>query len=184
MKRFLSALLIVCILLSFAACGKADTSSDKNGIDIEYYAELGSMPESKYSLGQDIDTLKQELEEIYNTEEEAVYNVVEGKSTVQIDSGAFQYYYVKENESDGISYIVNFNKAFGFEIGTVSVEISDALKEFKSVEEDLNDDNAFFVLGNQDGKVLKYKFSKNTVSFVFVNDALYATAIYKTNDWE
>ena len=86
--------------------------------------------------------------------------------------------------SDGISYIVNFNKAFGFEIGTVSVEISDALKEFKSVEEDLNDDNAFFVLGNQDGKVLKYKFSKNTVSFVFVNDALYATAIYKTNDWE
>lgn len=184
MKRILSALLVFCILLSFSACKKEDTSSQSSGIDVEYYAELGSMPECEYSLGQDVDTLKDKLEEIYNTDEEAVYNVVEGKSTVQIDSGAYQYYYVKDKKSDGISYIVSFNKAFGFETGTVSVEISDALKEFKSVEEKLNDDNAFFVLGAPVGKVLKYKFSKNTVSFVFINDALYATAIYKTNDWE
>ena len=184
MKRVLSFILVFALILSFAACGKKDTSSTDNGIDVEYYAELGSMPESEYSLGQDVDTLKTKLEEIYNTVEESVFNVVEGEKTVQIDSGTFQYYYVKEKQSDGISYIVNFDKAYGFAPGTVSVEIKDALKDFKYSEEALNDDNAFFVLGSMEGNVVKYKFSKNTVSFIFVNDALYATAIYKTNDWE
>jgi hypothetical protein len=48
----------------------------------------------------------------------------------------------------------------------------------------LNDKNSFFILGAAEGKVIKYKFKKNTVSFVFINDALFATAIYKTGDWE
>ena len=184
MKKIISVALIFILAISFTACGNKDTSSDGNSVDVEYYAELGSMPESKYSLGQDIDTLKTELEELYNTVEEAVYNVVEGETTVQLDSGTFQFYYVKDKENDGISYIVNFDEAYGFKTGTVSVEIKDALKEFKYVEEDLNDDNSFFVLGATEGNVIKYEFSKNTVSFVFVNDALYATAIYKTDDWE
>ena len=184
MKRILAFILAISFIFSLSACEKKETSSNTNEIDVEYFADLGSMPGSKYSLGQDIETLKTELEEIYNTVEESVYNVVEGEKTVQIDSGTFQYYYVKEKQSDGVSYIVNFDKAYGFAAGTVSVEIKDSLKNFKYTEEKLNDDNAFFVLGNMEGNVVKYKFSKNTVSFIFVNDALYATAIYKTNDWE
>ncbi len=186
MKRILSFLLCLILILSLTACNKNDTSSDVSSVDVEYYAKLGSMPECKYKLGTDIETIKKDLEEHYNdkSEDHAVYEVVEGEETVLIDGGDFQYYYYKDKADKGISYIVSFEKAFGFDVGTVSVEIEDALKNFKYTEEDMNDDNSFFVFGGGSGKVLKYKFSANTVSFVFVNDALYATAIYKTDDWE
>ena len=186
MKKIIAIFLCLIFVFSLTACKKEDTSSGSNSVDVEYYAKLGSMPETKYSLGQDVGTLKTELEEHYNTTEDhhAVFNVVEGEKTVQIDSGNFQYYYYKEKLSDGVSYIVSFDKAFGFDVGTVSVEITDALNLFEFTEEEFNDDNSFFVLGINDGKVIKYKFAENTVSFVFVDDALYATALYKTDDWE
>ena len=96
----------------------------------------------------------------------------------------FQYYYYKDKADKGVSYIVSFEKAYGFEIGTLSLEIKNALPGFSFTEEKLDDDNGFFVLGATEGKVYKYSFEKNTVSFVFVDDALYATAIYTTDDWE
>ena len=184
MKKLLCFTLSMVFLFSFAACKKDDNSSQSGAVDVEYYAKLGSMPESKYSLGEDVEVVKNELEEVYNTVEESVFNVVEGEETVQIDSGSFQYYYYKDKVENGISYLVSFREAFGFETGTVSVEITDALKDYKYTEEKFNEDNSFFVLGINEGKVIKYKFSENTVSFLFVNDALYATAIYKTVDWE
>ncbi len=186
MKRIIAIALCLIFIFSLTACKKEYTSSGANAVDVEYYAKLGSMPETTYSLGQDVDTLKTELEEHYNNSEDhhAVFNVVEGEKTVQIDSGTFHYYYYKEKAADGVSYIVSFDKAFGFDVGTVSVEITDALNSFKYTEEDFNEDNSFFVLGINSGKVIKYKFAENTVSFVFVDDALYATALYKTNDWE
>ncbi len=186
MKKLLVIFLSILFILTFTACNKRDASSGELSVDVEYYAKIGSMPECKYPLGTDIKTIKKDLEEHFNdkTEDHAVYNVVEGEETVLIDGGDFQYYYYKDNEENGISYIVNFEKAFGFDIGTVSVEIKDALKKFKYTEEELNDDNSFFVLGGGSGKVVKYEFADNTVSFVLINDALYATAIYKTNDWE
>ena len=184
MKRLFSLILAVILVFTFAACGKKDDTSKDGGIDLEYYAELGSIPECEYSLGQDIATLKAELEELYNTEEEAVYNFVQKDDYAEIDSLGFQYYYLNDKESEGVSYIVALDKAFGFNPNTVSVEITDAFKGYDYTEEALNDKNSFFILGAAEGKVIKYKFKKNTVSFVFINDALFATAIYKTGDWE
>lgn len=185
MKRVLSLVLVLLLVFSISACGKKETSSGRESIDIEYYAGIGSIPECSYSLGQDVDELNADLEEHYNTvEDEMVYEVTEGKTTAKIDNGTFQYYYVKDKKEDGVSYIVNFDTAYGFNIGTVSVEILDALNEYKYTEEAMNDDNAFFVLGATEGKVVKYEFSENAVSFIFVNDALYATAVYKISDWE
>ncbi|MBO5020486.1 MAG: hypothetical protein J6D52_07470 [Clostridia bacterium] len=186
MKKIIAIFLSIFLILSITACNNKETSSNTSSIDVEYYAKLGSMPECEYTIGNDIETIKNDLEEHYNdkTEDHAVYDVIEGEETVLIDGGDFQYYYYKDKADKGISYIVNFEKAFGFDIGTVSVEIKDALKDFKYTEESFNDDNSFFVLGADSGKVIKYEFSSNTVSFVLVNDALYATALYKTDDWE
>ena len=186
MKKIIAIFCIFLLSFSVTACNKDDTSSNTSTVDVEYYAKLGSMPECEYKLGNDIETVKKDLEALYNDEtlDHAVYDVVEGEETVLVDGGDFQYYYYKDKADKGVSYIVNFEKAFGFDIGTVSVEIKNALKNFKYTEEDFNDDNSFFVLGADSGKVLKYQFSSNTVSFVLVNDALYATALYKTDDWE
>ena len=84
MKRLFSLILAVILVFTFAACGKKDDTSKDGGIDLEYYAELGSIPECEYSLGQDIATLKAELEELYNTEEEAVYNFVQKDDYAEI----------------------------------------------------------------------------------------------------
>ena len=40
------------------------------------------------------------------------------------------------------------------------------------------------MMGVSEGTVLSAEFGKNTVSFVFVDNALSATAIYKTQDWK
>ena len=45
MKKLFSLVLVFVIVFSFTACGKKDTSSDINSVDIEYYAKLGQIPE-------------------------------------------------------------------------------------------------------------------------------------------
>lgn len=184
MKRIFCLILASFLLISVTACKNEKNPSGENSVDVEYLVKMGKMPECDYSLGDSVDVLNDDLKKLYDTVEEAVYNVVEGEETVKIDSGTFQYYYFKDKKADGISYIVNFDTAYSFNIGTLSVEVINALNDFEYVEEKFNDDNAFFVLGTTDGKVIKYEFANNTVSFIFVNDALFATAIYKTNDWK
>ena len=184
MKRLICLFLSFLFIFSFSGCKKDKNESSDGSIDLEYYAKVGQMPETKYALGEDIETVNKELKEIYDTVEESVYNVSEKEDYVKIDSGTFQYYYKKAKQSEGISYIVSFDSGFEFALGTVSIEIKNALKKYEYKEEELNENNSFFVLGSPEGSILKYEFKDNTVAFVIVDDALYATAIYKTNDWE
>ena len=186
MKRLVCLLLCFIFVFSFTACGKDDKKENKNGIDIEYYAKLGQMPELNYPLGTDVEKVKNELSAAAESEEgeHSVYSVTEGENNVLIDNGEVCYYYKKANPEKGISYIVNYGKAYGFEIGTVSLEIKEALKEFNPVEEPLTEENAFFMFGVESGSIIKCSFDENTVLFVFNENALCATAIYVSKEWE
>ncbi len=185
MKRLLSFALAALMIFSLSACGEKDNKKDSNSVDIEYYANLGQMPECDYSLGESVSKINDELSKQFESSdiEEMVYSVSEKGNRVLIDNGQFKYYYLKEKEADGVSYIVSFDNAFGFEVGTLTVEVENALADFDYKTEDISKDNVFFLLGSPEGSVISCEFEENTVMFVFENNALCATALYKTSDW-
>ena len=185
MKRLVCILLCLVFAFSFTACGNDEKKEKKDGIDIEYYAKLGQMPELNYPLGTDVEKVKNELSATAESEEgeHSVYSVTEGENNVLIDNGEVCYYYKKAAPEKGIGYIVNYDKAYGFEIGTISLEVKEALKDYNPIEEQLTEENAFFMFGVEDGTIIKCEIENNTVLFVFDENALCATALYVTKEW-
>lgn len=187
MKKFLAVLLSAVILFSFAGCGRENNSSDTNTVDLEYYAKLGQIPECKYKLGDSVETLKNELEaaeqSAHSDDDEYVYEVTEGEKSVRIDNGSFMYYYEKEKESGGISFIVSLDTSYGFESGTTVLEIKNALPELEPEEKAATADDVFFLYGFSEGTILKYTFNNYVIVFVFDDNMLCASAIYDTDNW-
>lgn len=182
MKKILSLIMISVIVFSFCGCSKEKTSSDAE-VDIEYYAKLGRIPESEYSLGSNVQTVKDELSAKFEENPESYYNITEGEKTALIDTGEFSYYYLKEKEDEGISYIVDFNAAYGFELGTVSVEVKSALNGYECTEKNADDNSVFFMNYSENCTYLEYNIGSNVLMFVFENNALCATVIYNPELW-
>lgn len=196
MKKFISILLVIGLMFTFCACSK-DGDNKQNKVDLEYYAKLGQMPEAKYTLGEDPDTvidglnkLKEKAEAEHeedpthnhgHDEQEFFFEIVQGEKNVLLDNGNICYYFNKANEDKGISYIVNYDTAFGFPLGTVILEVKNALGDIKLTEEPLTEENAFFTSFVLDGTVLKAEFPNATIIFVFQENELFATAIYNSN---
>ena len=184
MKKVLCILLSICLLMSFTACSKKEESSSKSNLDLEYYAKLGKIPECDYVLGEDVEKVRDELSDFAESEEgaETLFDEVEGDEVSYITNGNYNFYYKNEKEDEGISYIVSYGKAYEFETGELILNVKEALSGTKYTEEDINDENAFFLFVPIEGSVIKCEFEKNTVMFVFENNALCATAIY-SNDF-
>ncbi len=197
MKKLCCLLLSLCFIITLSACKKNNDDTPKATVDLEYYAKLGQIPEAKYSLGTDIDTVVEELTVLKSEaesghvddpthshtheEEEFRFEIFEGDKNVLIDNGNVNYYYNKANKDSGISYIVVYDTAYEFSLGTVISEIKKAVPNVKFTEEDWTEENAFFVSYIIDGTVLKAEFDDATIMFVFQENELYATAIYNNN---
>ena len=190
MKKIAALILALLMVFSFTACkkDKAKKNAEKHSVNIEEYAKKGKIPEIKYSLGQDVEVLLSALEadaEEQGLELDDAYNIYEGEDKVLISAGGYEFYYFSDNEDKGISYIVSYQDAYGFTHDiTLINEVEKVLSNYKYKKEDITDKNAFFMMGVSEGTVLSAEFGKNTVSFVFVDNALSATAIYKTQDWK
>ena len=196
MKKIICLIMCFCIALTFSACGK-ESPEKKDSIDLAYYAKLGQMPEAKFTLGSDPQTVIDDLSAINeqiaaeheedpnddhgHDEAEFYFEVVEGDKNVLLDNGNINYYYSKDNKDKGISYIVNYDTAFGFSLGTVILEVKEALASVEFTEETLTEENAFFASYVSNGTLLKAEFPNSTVIFVFQENELFATAIYNDN---
>lgn len=195
MKKLLSVLVCLSLIFVFTGCGDNNKENVDN-IDLEYYAKIGKIPELDYALGEDPQSIEDELsalapikEELPNEQEhnhevtEFYFEKIEGEKNVLLDNGVAGYYYNKNNKKNGVSLIVNYDTSFGFEIGTVSVEIKNALKDYKFTEKDVNEDNAFFATYISNGTVLETFVNDVGFMFVFQENELFATAIYDKNNW-
>ncbi|MEE1239811.1 MAG: hypothetical protein UHO61_07810 [Acutalibacteraceae bacterium] len=186
MKKIFCFVLALTMITSFAACGK-EKKEETAKVDIEYYAKLGEIPECDFKLGEDPEniknTLSSEEQSAVSAGEEYAYNVTEGEKSVRIDNGDFSYFYEKEKSAAGISYIVSFDKAYGFETGASVLDVKDALTGFSCTEEVADDNNVFFLMGTENGSVLKYTFDDTVIIFVFQENELFATAIYSIDNW-
>lgn len=187
MKKIFCFLLSLLMIISFAACGKDKEKKKTATVDIEYYAKLGVIPECNYKLGESVDTIKNALsseeQSAVSAGEEYVYNVTEGEKSVRIDNGSFSYFYEKDKKDGGISYIAAFDKAYGFETGTSILDVKDALTGFDYTEEAADDSNAFFLMGMENGTIMKYTFGSTVIMFVFQDNELFAAAVYNKDNW-
>ncbi len=192
MKKLLCLALSLLLLGILGGCKNKEKKPSAPTVDLEYYAKIGTIPECPYSLGTNVNTLKKELEANYtaaqensesDSEEMMVYRVTEGKRTVRIDNGKFLYYYEIANESAGISYLVNLDEAYGFPLGTVSLQIKEALAYYNAEELEMTAEDVFFLFGIENASGLRYTFQDVCILFVFQDNMLCATAIYNTLNW-
>lgn len=192
MKKIFSLILCIAFVLSLASCGEKGGKTN-NGVDVEYYAQLGQIKDVDYKLGGDVDAAQKALSEKYmqfangegnlDEENEAFYvDFKSGDYTVMTD-GSVLCCYVTDKKQDGITHIIKNGDAYGFELGTISTQLRDAMSKmgFDASERDAKADELFFLPGsaNMNMTVLEYKFGENTVLFVFQDSALSATVIYK-----
>ena len=186
MKKALA--LILCIVFTFSLCGCKDKEDKgKGGIDVEYYANLGQIPENDIPLGTSRDELLSALDkrglEAEKNGEHYGYSEIEGDKNVLVEEGPYDYYYKKADPKKAVAYIVAYGDAFGFKTGDIIVEVEESLEKYDVVKEKANEKNAFFHFGDYEkAQILKITFKKNTVLFLFEDNALCATAIY-SNDF-
>lgn len=183
MKRILSLLLCLALCFSFAACGEKDNKKEKIGVDVEYFAKLGKIPELDFSLGDNGETVYKAIEkslENSTDHHDGYCNVYEGdeETTVDVSGATFIY----DNKSKKIKTIINFNTAYEFAVGTVSLEVQKALSSygFDSETRSLTPEElSLFAISAEDSNALEYKFGGNYVVFAFYENALFATMLYK-----
>lgn len=188
MKRIIALVLSLTFVFSLCGC-KDGTKKDGNGVDIEYYANLGQISENEISLGTKYEDLKSALEkkqkEYEDKGEHYAYNEYEGENDVLISDGTYDYYYKKSDTNKSISYMISYTDAYGFMLGDIVVEVEKKLKDYEVSSEKANDTNAFFYIGDySNAEILKVSFKENTVIFLFEDNALTATAIYSNDNWK
>ena len=187
MKKVL-ALVISCLFL-FCLTGCKDGQTKKNGsggVDIEYYAKLGQIPECEITLGTKPEKVKETIENRENESgddhEHGGYNEIEGTNNVLIEEGSYDYYYKKADPEKGVAYIVSYQDAYGFKIGDIIVEVEKQLGDYEVEKLGANEKNAFFYFGDYEkAQILRIPFKNNTVMFLFEDNSLCATAIYRND---
>ena len=196
MKRLLALILSLALCFCFASCKKDEKKQSKIGVDVEYYANAGQIPEFPYHLGQDVDKMLKELEEKQKEAEEKYadhdhdhsdeiesnfhyHNEEMGWIQTYGDNG-YIYRYDPKNKSKGINRIISSNTAYGFKTSDVSSEVRDALSSygFNAKERDLTDKEISYYGASENATCLEYKFGANTVLFVFNDNALFLTTLF------
>lgn len=196
MKRILALILTLTLCFCFASCKKDDKKQSKIGMDVEYYAKAGQIPECEYHLGQNVDEMLKELEEKQKEAEEK-YADQDHDHSDEIDSNlhyhnedmgwiqtygdnGYIYRYDPKNKSKGIIRIISSNAAYGFKTSDVSSEVRNALSSygFDAKERDLTEKEIAYYGAGEGATALEYNFGGNTVLFVFNNNALFLTTLF------
>ena len=196
MKRVLALILSLTLCFCLASCKKEEKKQSQIGIDVEYYAKSGQIPECPYHLGQNVDEMLKELEEKQKAAEEK-YQDSDHDHSDEIESNfhyhneemgwiqtygdnGYIYRYDPENKSKGIVRIISSNTAYGFKISDVSSEIKNALSSygFNAEERDLTEEETSYYGASQNATALEYEFDGNTVLFVFNDNALFLTTLF------
>lgn len=175
MKKAVLILLSLLTVFVFAGCG----SDKKDGVDIEYYANLGQIPEASYALDFNAKTAVKDLEAKQESDEDFYFdNFEDGDKGTVIASDTKYFYSVKTNK---INRVVTFSTAYGYKTGTVSIEIKKALKEkdLKLKERSLTGDESALLSASSDTDAIEVDFEKATVLFAFENNSLFATVLTK-----
>jgi len=182
-KRLVCFALLLSVAFCFCAC-KNSKSENTKGVDVEYYANLGQIPECEFALGKNSKDIISELgkkknEENESTEESTGYivNEKDDETVISVDNCD----YICDKKENKVSKIVCFGDSYGFENGTISIEVKESLSSygFDGEEKAITEEQQKLFHVGSDCTVLQYKFEKSTVIFAFQDNALLGTAIFR-----
>lgn len=180
-------LLVFVLVFSLCGCGEKGKEKKQLEVDIEYYSNLGQMPECKFKLGESTDKLEEliaESAESHEHDHEAVYyDMVVGDDYTTIYAGDDQYYFNNTKKDKGIAMMVSYEGGYGFDAGSVSIEIKEELSAagYEAKERAAEDEDIFFLPSASDFTCLEYTFKDNTVKFIFENNELCACTLSGKN---
>ena len=203
MKKIVCMLLSLALLFSLAGCnnnqnGTANINSGE--VSIEEYAKNGQIPEQKFALGTNIETVKKYYSDLISQYEqenpneentghsheelEAYYfDVTEGQLTVRMDTGNTSFYYEKSKADQGISVISTKENAFGFETGSATKQEIEMAFDSKGKTIDATEDDMYFVIQTEPCVILRYIFENVKLDFYFSDNVLTTTVIMNTQNW-
>ncbi len=183
MKKCLILILSIVFVFCFAACSDNKTRTNQDFTDVKYYADLGQINGVDCKLGESADSAKQKLDAAdqasADAEEQFVYDYQAGGYTV-LTNGTVCCCYKTDGDDSKITHIVKFGDAYGFKQGAVSIEVRDTMNQagYTARERDAQSGELFFLPSGGSYTVLQYDFDKNSVLFVFEENALCATVVY------
>ncbi len=191
MKRILSVLLAVVVLLCLVGCKNKEEqqSTDNNGVyDLLACMNQGKIPEAEYVLGTTPEKIKTDFN--YGAEsdghEHDIY-VYEGLNSSYLVVEDFYYYFVNGEEEKGISSIVCFSTAFGTEVNGFDTK-KDVKNRFSSVnfeEREISSRQAYFVPHEvENWSALTCKTDNRRIDFIFQEDILVAINLVDTENWD
>ncbi len=196
MKRIIAFFLILATFCLVCGCkdNSNDISDDDFSTDVKYYLSLGKIKEADFALGTTPEEIENaELEFSHETggdanlghEHEEGLLKEEGAVSYHYTYGPFQYYYNKGKEDKGISFVVSFDKAYGFSVGSsTKFEVESALSDWdvtKRVAE--KNDFFFMIIEIEDCQMLVYEYENYTLSFYFKDEMLVCTTLQDTQNW-
>ena len=181
MKKILYLVLCIIFIFSLTACGNNSGGND-HSVDVEYYAKLGQINDVDYRLGDDVDETKSVISTatVGDEGEYLYYDYQSGDYTIMTD-GTVCCCYKTNDKSEGITYIVKYGDAYGFNVGAVSTQIRNTMSNmgYETEEREAKSGELFFLPASSGITVLEYQIKGNTVLFVFQEHALSAAVIYK-----
>lgn len=166
------SIFFLCLLFVFISVGcKEKDNKSSHSVDIKYFADMGAIPECDYKIG---DNLPDD-----NTIEESGMVILNDQSPAFIMNGAFYLYYDRKDDKPKFQKIAAFDTAFGFENGSITIEISDVLDEqnIEYTEREPDKDELFFLPKGDGRTVIECTSLKHNLIFVFEENALCATLL-------
>ncbi|MBR4909934.1 MAG: hypothetical protein IKZ47_01255 [Clostridia bacterium] len=182
------ALLIICaaLMLFAAGCKKDAKATVEHSVDIAYYADTGAVPGAAFKAGETVSEGFEENENMF---------VVENGARSFASSGDYYYYFDIDSPPFTVDAVVSFTDCYGFDIGTVSIEVTKVLEAqgIKYNEHEPANEELFFLPGagtvyseedSASGRkiertVVECTSLKHKLIFVFEENALCAAACFK-----
>lgn len=209
MKRIISFITLLSLILTLSACGSKSTSSDgknyKHDVKVTKLASKGRIPEVDVVLGDPVDGVKDYLFEKASGKTYEEFQEELKEANVQADYSAYittqemnghtilstiydkhkEVYcmYTNGRETDEIGAIAIKGEAYGYDTATLKDFIVNTIDaEYTEITEDseLN----FLPNVTDGGSGISYNFGSYTLEFYFSQyDTLSATVIYDTTIW-
>ncbi len=194
MKKVISVLLCLLLIVTFASCAKKkEKKQDTQNTGIISIAETGKITEAEFAVGNDLSLLKEKMDTQRNEHagEEHGYGEShdlmmhkEGNTFSYYTDSSISYYYRSNNKEAGVAAIISYDAAFGFTVGlTNKYDITTAISDTPVVSKATEKQTFFLLFALEDCEILTYKAGKYNLNFYFSNGLLLCTALVNPELW-
>ena len=207
MKRWLAMLLCAGLALGLCACGETGgqsvTTTAKTALNtreaVEQQVSAGQMSGTDVKLGDTPQTVLN----LYPTmpsapddgatgqtaahadEDELFLEITEGQQLTRMQYEAYQFFYINDQEEQGVGVIINSKDAYHFTANTTFVEDVTYALGAPDVQDQPGMDQLFFMLGTPTNlQRLTYLFGTKRLDFIFDDGLLAMTVLTDTEIYD